>query len=346
MKHFLTTTDYTQKELKEIIKSALTMKKSGWKKTLKGKILSMFFFNPSLRTRLSFIVGMDKLGGLAVDLSSGTGGFPFEFKENAIMDKSTSEHVKEAIPLVSRMSDAIAVRASDLITTSSESVKVPSWDEVKKDTVIQSFAKYAGVPVINMESNVYHPCQGLGDAMTIMEKLGNPKGKKYVLTWAYHPKALPMATPNSQFMAACDLGMQVVVAYPKGWELDEEIISTARVRVNQAGGSLELINSQEEALKGAQVVCAKSWGATKFYGAWDQEKKAKEGLKNWIVSKDKMKLTNNAYFMHCLPVRRNVEVTDDVLDGPSSIVIDEAENRMWIQMAILDYLIGENRSSS
>src|SRR3989338_9320929 len=117
MKHFLTVTDYSQQELMKIIKTALVMKKSGWRKTLKGKILSMFFFNPSLRTRLSFIAAMDKLGGLAVDLSSGSGVYPFEFEENAVMNKSTSEHVKEAIPVVSRISDAVAVRASELVTT-------------------------------------------------------------------------------------------------------------------------------------------------------------------------------------------------------------------------------------
>src|SRR3989338_5733718 len=127
-----------------------------------------------------------------------------------------------------------------------------------------------------------------------------------------------MATANSQFMAASDLGMNVTVVYPKGWELDEQIITTAQNRAKKAGGSLTLSNSQEEAFKGADVICAKSWGAIKFYGAWDKEKKAKENLKNWIVDKDKMKLTNNAYFMHCLPIRRNVEATDEVLDSPSS----------------------------
>lgn len=341
MKHFLAAADYSQKELMKIITTALMMKKSAVRKTLKGKILSMFFFNPSLRTRLSFLAAMDKLGGLAVDLSSGTGGFPLEFEENAVMDKATGEHIKEAAAVVSKMSDAIAVRASDLITTSSESVKVPSWYELKKDTVIHSFAKYAQVPVINMESNVYHPCQGLGDAMTIAEKLGNPKGKKYVLTWAYHPKALPMAVANSQLMSACDLGMQVTVVYPKGWDLDEEIVSRARDRAKSAGGSLTLSNSQQDAFKDAHIVCAKSWGAIKHYGNWDKEDKLKKGLKHWMVDKEKMSLTNNAYFMHCLPVRRNVEVTDEILDSPSSIVIDQAENRMWIQMAILDYLIGK-----
>lgn len=341
MKHFLTTTEYTQKELKKIIQSALNMKKSGWKKTLKGQILSMFFFNPSLRTRLSFIAAMDRLGGLAIDLSSGSGGFPLEFEKNSVMDKNTSEHIKEAAGVVSRMSNAIAVRASDLVTTSSESVSVSSWDEVKKDTILQNFAKYASAPVINMESNVYHPCQGLGDAMTITEKLGNPKGKKYVLTWVNHPKALPMATVNSQFMSACDLGMDVVIVHPKGWELDTGILKVARERAKLASGSLSVTNSQDEAFKDADVICAKSWGAIKNYGNWDKETKTKKNLKHWIVDKAKMALTNDAYFMHCLPVRRNVEVTDEVLDSPASIVIDQAENRMWIQMAILDYLLGE-----
>ncbi len=341
IKHFISTADFTQAELVKIIKAAQVFKTAGGNNDLlKNKILSMFFFNPSLRTRLSFIAGMNKLGGLAIDLSSGSGGYPFEFENNTVMDKTTSEHIKEAAAVVSRMSDAIAVRASDLITTSSESVKVKYWEELKKDTVVQSFAKYSQVPVINMESNVYHPCQGLGDAMTIIEKLGEPKDEKYVLTWAYHPKALPMATANSQFMSACDLGMNVTVAYPEGWELDEQIVSNAHARAKLSGGSLTFTNSQTEAFKDAKVICAKSWGAIKYYGDWDKEKRAKEDFKNWIVDKKKMDLTDNAYFMHCLPVRRNVEVTDEILDSNSSIVIDQAENRMWIQMAILDYLIG------
>lgn len=342
MKHFLNTTDYSQEELMNIVKKALQMKKSGWEKSLQDKILSMFFFNPSLRTRLSFIAAMNKLGGLAVDLSTGTGGFTLEFTENTVMDKSTIEHIKEAVGVVSRLSDAISVRASELVTTSSKSVDVSSWNEAKKDTVIRSFTKYAKVPVVNMESNVYHPCQGLGDAMTIMEKLGNPQGKKYVLTWAYHPKALPMATTNSQFMSACDLGMNVTVVYPEGWELDGEIVDTAKARAKEAGGSLQLVHSQQDAFKDADIICAKSWGALKNYGDWDKEAEMKENLKHWIVDQKKMDLTNNAYFMHCLPVRRNVEVTDEVIDSPSSIVLNQAENRMWIQMAILDYLIAQH----
>jgi len=339
IRHFITTTDFTQQELMKIIKTAQTFKKMGGRSRLKKKILTMFFFNPSLRTRLSFFAAMNRMGGSAIDLMVGSSTFPLEFEENAIMDKNTIEHIKDAASVTSRFCDAIAVRASELVTTSAKSVDVASWEKLKRDVVINGFAKYATVPIINMESNVYHPCQGLGDALTILEKIRNPKGKKYVLTWVYHPKALPMATANSQFMAAIDLGMNVNVVYPKGWELDEQIVTTAQNRAKKAGGSLSLSNSQDEAFKGADVVCAKSWGAIGFYGAWDKEIKAKEGLKNWIVNKDKMKLTNNAYLMHCLPVRRNVEVTDEVLDSPSSIIIDQAGNRMWIQMAILDYLL-------
>jgi N-acetylornithine carbamoyltransferase len=251
------------------------------------------------------------------------------------MDKDTIEHVKEAAGVLSRYCDGIAIRASELITSARDSVKVASWNEAKKDKVIKAFMEYSTVPIINMESNLYHPCQGLGDAMTIKEKLGETKGKKYVLTWVYHPKALPMATPYSEIFSACDLGMDVVVAHPKEWELDPEIINTMEQRVKESGGSISFITDIEDSFKNANIICAKSWGALKFYGNWDEEKKLRDGLRNWIVDKHKMALTNDAYLMHCLPVRRNVEVTDEVIDGKNSIVLDQTENRMWAQMAIL-----------
>lgn len=340
IKHFLNTLDYSQKEIESIVKLALSLKEGKVEKTLSGKILGMLFFNPSLRTRLSFASGMYRLGGIAIDLPINSGeAYPFEFQEGAIMDKDKIEHIKEVAPLISRYCDAIAIRSSDLITSGKESVDVSSWEDLKKDTVLNSFAKYATVPVINMESNVWHPCQGLGDAMTLVEKLKIPKKKKYVLTWSYHPKALPMATPNSQILAACDLGMEVVVAHPKGWELDKSIVNALADRSQSAGGSLKFTNSQEEAFQNADVICAKSWGALQYYGNWSAEKKLREHLKHWIVTKEKMQLTNDAYFMHCLPVRRNVKVTDEVLDSSKSIVIDQAENRMWAQMALLTHLL-------
>ncbi len=338
-KHFYTTLDFSLSEIQYLVDLALTMKAGTIKKSLAGKTLAMLFFNPSLRTRVSFVVAMQKLGGLTIDLPIKE-SYTFEYGNGMIMDKGTIEHVKDAAGVLSRYCDALAIRSSDLITSSSESVAVPNWEFLKKDGVVKSFMKYSRVPVINMESNVYHPCQGLGDAVTIKEKLGKTHGKKYVLTWAYHPKALPMATPNSQILAACDLGMEVVVAHPPGWELDPHIVESISQRAKKNGGSMSFSNSMEEAIQNSQVVCAKSWGALKYYGNWGEEKKLRDQLKHWVVTKEKMSLTDNAIFMHCLPVRRNIEVTDEVLDSKHSVVIDEAENRMWAQMALLQTLLG------
>lgn len=339
-KHFYNTADFTQDEINSLIDLSLAMKKGHVKKSLSGKSLAMLFFNPSLRTRLSFTIAMQKLGGLGVDFPI-KDGYTFEYKLGEIMDKGTIEHVKDATKVISSYCNAIAVRSSELITTSAESVKVQAWSELKKDKTIKSFMEYANVSVISMESNVYHPCQGLGDAMTIKEKLKNPKGKKYTHVWSYHPKALPMSTSNSQILAACDLGMNVMVAHPQGWELDSEILISMQKHAQKAGGNFTVTNSLEEAYKGSSIVCTKSWGALKYYGNWEKEKKVREKNKHWIVDKEKMSKTNNAYFMHCLPVRRNVEVTDEIIDSKNSIVIIEAENRMWAQMAILSSLIAK-----
>lgn len=342
LKHFYTASDFSLDEINNLIDLAIDLKIGRIKKTISGKSLAMLFFNPSLRTRVSFIVAMQKLGGYVIDLPIKEGSYTFEFEKGAVMDGKTIEHVKDGVAVLSGYCDAIAIRASDLITSAKESVKVASWEELKKDKVIKSFMEYSQVPIINMESNVYHPCQGLGDAMTIKEKLGSPKGKKYVLTWVNHPKALPMATPNSEILSACDLGMNVVVAHPKGWELGKHIIENMKKRSHKAGGTLSFTNDMNDGLKDAHIVCAKSWGALKFYGNWEKEQKIRKNLKHWIVDKEKMAKTNNAYFMHCLPVRRNVEVTDEVIDGKNSIVINQAENRLWVQMAILYKLLGES----
>lgn len=341
IKHFYNTADFPQEEIINLIDLAQDLKASKQLVSLMGKSLSLLFFNPSLRTRVSFAVAMQKLGGLALDLPIKEGGsYTFEFEKGVVMNKGTIEHVKEAAGVLSRYCDGIAIRASELITTAKDSVKVASWEEAKKDKVIKTFMEYSSVPVINMESNLYHPCQGLGDAMTIKEKLGDAKGKKYVLTWVNHPKALPMATPHSEILSACDLGMDVVVVYPKGWELDPEVIQLMEQRAQESSGNISITNSMEKGLQDANIVCAKSWGALKYYGNWEEEKKIKEGLIHWIVDQKKMEITNNGYFMHCLPVRRNVEVTDEVIDGKNSIILDQAENRMWAQMAILSKSLG------
>lgn len=334
-KHFINTADFDLDQIRALVDLALEIKRGSLVPRLPGKILATVFFNPSVRTRMSFAAGMLKLGGQAIELAPGSGAWTFEFGEGVVMDGATVEHVKEAAPVLSRYCDALAIRSSELVTTATKSVEVGAWEVSKQDTVVRGFANYATVPVINMESNVYHPCQGLGDALTLKETLGNPQRKKYVLTWAYHPKALPMATPHSQMLAACDMGMDVVVAHPEGWALDSDVMATAAARAAAAGGSLSISHSQEEAFEGAHVICAKSWGALEHYGDWDSEKQLRAGLKHWIVDSDRMARTDNAVFMHCLPVRRNIVVSDAVLDSAASIVVQQAENRMWAQMALL-----------
>ena len=193
----------------------------------------------------------------------------------------------------------------------------------------------ASVPVINLESAMHHPCQAMADMMTIREKLGEGR-KRVVLTWAWHPKALPMAVPNSFALAASQMGHDVVVAQPKDYELDDALIQVSRERAVAAGGSLEVVHDIEKAFDGADVIYAKSWGSKNFYGNSEQDIVKRWNYRNkWIVDDSKMELTNNAIFMHCLPVRRNVIVTDSVIDSPASVVIDEAENRLHVQKAIM-----------
>lgn len=338
-KHFINLADLPLNEVHQLIDFALQVKSGQQHPRLDGKILTTVFFNPSVRTRASFISAMAELGGTTIDISPGQGAWSFEFEEDVVMDGAKVEHIKEAARVLSRYSHALAVRSSELITNAATSVDVEPWTHIKKDEVVSSFVKYATVPVISMESNVYHPCQGLGDAVTLTETLKNPTKKKYVLTWAYHPKALPMATPNSQLLAACDLGMDVVLAHPEGWDLDSDVLNLADERSGEAGGSFRVTHDLDDAYDGAEVICAKSWGAMQHYSDWETETQKRNQLKHWIVDADKMSKTDDAYFMHCLPVRRNVVVTDEVLDSPRSIIIDQAENRKWAQLSLLYHLL-------
>jgi len=340
-RHFLNTADLEQEEFVELVDRALALKQGYWRPSLAGMVMGMLFFNPSLRTKTSLASGVARLGGTTVDLPVGQGTYAFEFRDGVVMDGATQEHIREAAPVLSQYCEALAVRSSELVTRGSAVGDTSAtWAEARQDLVVRSFARHATVPVINLESNSFHPCQGLGDALTLREHFGRPQGKKYVLTWAYHPKPLPTATPHSQLLAACDMGCDVTLAFPEGWDLDDEVVTAARSRAAQAGGSLTLSHDQAAAADGADVICAKSWGALPYYGDWEAEKEIRAMHKNWIVDEALMARTNRGVFMHCLPVRRNVVVTDEVLDGPRSIVVQQAGNRMYAQNALLASLLG------
>src|SRR5207249_3503613 len=214
-----------------------------------------------------------------------------------------------------------------------------NWEEERTDPILNAFAKYSDVPIINLESAMHHPCQALADMMTIRERLGSGR-KKVLLTWAWHPKPLPMAVPNSFALAAAQMGHDLVIAHPPGYELDDELIENMRGQAAGAGGRIMIEHDVDKAFDGVEVVYAKSWGSKSFYGAPEKDiaERAQYRAK-WIVDEEKMAHTNSAIFMHCLPVRRNVIVTDNVIDSSSSVVIDEAENRLHIQKAVLSELM-------
>jgi N-acetylornithine carbamoyltransferase len=331
MKNFLRTSDLTPAELDQLIESALRFKNGkDQSKALDGKSIALVFFNPSLRTRASMQVGIHELGGNAVVLEPGGTSWTLEHRDGVVMDGDKTEHVAEFVRVLGRYCAAIGVRTF---------AALKDWNEERTDPVLNSFAKYSKVPMLNLESAMHHPCQAMADMMTIREKLGKGR-KRVVLTWAWHPKPLPMAVPNSFALAASQMGHNVVVAHPGGYELDEELLETAKKQAEASGGSLEVTNDVDAAFERADAVYAKSWGASQFYGAPEKDVAARaQHRKKWIVAEEKMARTNDAIFMHCLPVRRNVIVTDGVIDSPQSVVICEAENRLHLQKAVLVSLL-------
>jgi N-acetylornithine carbamoyltransferase len=325
--HFLNTIGLSRDQLDELIESALRFKRGDDpSKPLAGKSVALVFFNPSLRTRASMQVGIYELGGNAVVLEPGGTSWTLEHRDGVVMDADKTEHVAEFVRVLERYGVAIGVRTF---------AALKNWQAERTDPVLNAFARYASAPIINLESAMHHPCQSLADMITIQEKLGIGR-KRVVLTWAWHPKALPMAVPNSFALAAAQMGHDLVIAHPAGYELDEELITTSRQIAATAGGNLETTTDIDAAFSDAEVIYAKSWGSKQFYGNSDADVAARAPYRGkWIVDEEKMALTNSAIFMHCLPVRRNVIVTDAVIDSPASVVVDEAENRLHAQKAVL-----------
>lgn len=319
-------------ELDELVSTAVSFKNGemATQQPLAGRSMALVFFNPSLRTRASMQVGIYELGGNAVILEPGGSSWPLEHRDGVVMDGDKTEHVKEFVQVLSRYVSAIGVRTF---------AALKDWETERADPVLGAFETYSSVPVINLESAMHHPCQSMADMMTIREKLGYEK-KKVLLTWAWHPKPLPMAVPNSFALATAQFGHDLIIAHPTGYELDDELVAEIEAHTAENGGSVEVTSDVDEAFDGVDVVYAKSWGSKRFYGAGEKDIEMRSPLReSWIVDEKKMARTNNAIFMHCLPVRRNVIVTDGVIDSPRSVVVDEAENRLHIQKAVMSKVI-------
>jgi N-acetylornithine carbamoyltransferase len=337
MRHLITTQDWPLEDLQAILDVAGDLKRGRLAARLDGATVALVFFNPSLRTRTSFEVGAWQLGAHAVVLEPGRAAWPIEFEDGAVMDGEAEEHVREVAQVLSRYCDCIAVRAFPGFR---------DWSLDRRDLVIRQFARWATVPVINMET-ITHPCQELAHALTLRETLGELRGRKYLLTWTWHPKPLNTAVANSALLIATRLGMDVTLLCPsEAYLLDERYMTAAARNAAESGGALTVSHDIDAAYEGAEVVYAKSWGALAHYGRWDEERPVRDGLRHFMVDGAKMGRTANALFSHCLPVRRNVKVTDEVLDSPRCVAVEEAANRLHVQKALMLELMGASKQAT
>ena len=300
--------------LPELIDETLLLKKDPlvFNELGKNKTIVMLFFNPSLRTRLSTQKAAMNLGMQVMVMNISNDGWVLEFEDGSIMKNTAAEHIKEAAQVVSQYCDILAIRAFASLTNKKEDYE---------EKVIEGFVKYATVPIVSLESATEHPLQALADALTITEHQNKSK-PKVVLSWAPHPKALPQAVANSFVKIMKLKGVDLVVTHPYGYELKEEITTNVTIEYNQ-----------DKAFDNADFIYTKNWSAYKEYG------KVLTKDENWMITQNKMLLTNKAKFMHCLPVRRNVVVTDEVLDGKNSLVIEQANNRTFAAQIILKKLL-------
>jgi N-acetylornithine carbamoyltransferase len=328
---FLSLADLSPGEVSELLDRAGWLERHPEPEALKGKVLALLFFNPSLRTLASFQAGMSRLGGGSFVISPGQGTWVLETRDGVVMDGAAAEHVREAIPVLAGYGDALGIRSFAGGTDLQADLA---------DATFRAMAAVCPVPLINLESAIDHPCQALADWKT-MDDLDLPaRGGKFVLSWAWHPKPLPLAVPAAAVHMAALRGMDVTVLRPDGFALPEPVMARARAAAAISGGSVRETADRGEALSGAHVIYAKSWTSPAHYGDPQAEAAFRAGLRDWCVDDDWFSTAApDCRFMHCLPVRRNVVVRDSVLDGPRSVVVHEARNRMWAQMAVLHRLL-------
>jgi len=338
-KHFLNTNDYTQEEINTILEAAEDLKKKFRARIptpyLRGRTLFMFFYNRSLRTRNSFEAGIYQLGGHAHFLSPQDVYTP-TLPEDMIPYQT--ESIADVARVLSRYGDAIAIRIYG---------DAAKWHIGRGHRVVQEFAKWSSIPVLNMEDDLYHPFQALADILAIKSVAPNPSGKKFVVSYAYSGGLKPLAVPQSCILIGTQFGMDVVLAHPPGFELEDTVIQAARENADRYGGSFEITNDMREAFEGADFVYPKAWSPKKFFPPYSQTvdkegaKEYQNKYKDWICTQELMDLTNKAKYMHCGPADRGQEVVDEVIDNPEySLYFEQAENRLHVQKAVMAMTMG------
>ncbi len=303
-----------------------------WTDAARGRALGLLLFNPSLRTRVSMEMAAAHLGAVATVLTPGQGTWNLEWRDGVRMDGDRAEHVREAVGVLSSYVDALGVRTFASLTDAPAD---------RADAAFRAVVGASSVPVVNLESARWHPCQALADAAALAEHTGGETaGRRFVLTWAPHPNPLPRAVPHSAITMAARLGMEVVVARPDGFALDADVMRLARDLATRAGGSVTETSDQRAALDGAHVVYAKAWAGEAVYADRAAEAADRTAHAGWTVDEAAMGATDDGVFMHCLPVRRGVVVADEVLDGSRTLHRRQAAYRLHAQKAVLEWVWG------
>lgn len=329
-RHLIRLHDLTDSELEEVLELSTRRKLRPGVNELEGRSVGMLFFRGSLRTRASLECAVNGLGAHAVNLTAMSDFWELEERDGSVMDGRSPEHIKDAAAVLSQYVDALAIRPS---------ATGRSWDVDRRDAGISSWARHASVPVLNMESTLWHPMQALADLVTLREHLGTLPGKELAITWVRSPQPASASVVHSLLHAALRFGMKVRLAHPAGFELDEGVLAEAEKLAQKSGGSLEAVSSLEEGVRGAAIVYARSWQSIESYGNPTLAASQRSRATDWMLTESLLGETDEGKVMHAMPVRRNVEITDEVLDGPRSLLVEQAGNRLPSQKALLVHLL-------
>lgn len=327
--HLLRLRDLGSDRIEELVERSLELKGGASPRSLAGKSLGLLFFRGSLRTRTSFEAAVHQLEGRVVHLNA-TDFWDLEAREGTVMDGRAPEHIRDAARVLSSYVDALAIRPE---------VPGQSWEADRRDEGIRAWAEHAQVPVINTESALWHPLQGLADLMTMREALGNLAGKRLAVVWTRSPTPASSSIVHSLLVAAARAGMRVSLAHPAGFGLDDQVLREASDEASTSGAEIASQMSAQEAVEGAHIVYARSWRSIEDYGNPTLAASRRSRTSGWTIDESLMALGDDARLMHAMPVRRNLEVTDEVLDGPRSLLYAQAENRLHSQKALLERLL-------
>lgn len=326
LRHLISLSELDDGVLDEILELSARLKRRAGRGELTGRMVGMLFFRGSLRTRASLETAVLQLGGNVVNLTAMSDFWELEEREGSVMDGRAPEHIKDAAAVLSRYVHALAIRPAPLGS---------SWEVDRRDERIRAWARHATVPVLNMESSLWHPLQSLADLLTLKENLGDLRGQPLAITWVHSPTPASPSAVHSLLQAALRAGMRVRLAHPPGFELDGGVLSEVDELAAASGGTLERDLTLEQAVRGARVVYARSWQSLETYGNATLAASQRSRHTAWRIDEKLLALGADARLMHAMPVRRNVEATDEVLDGKRSLLYEQAANRLPSQMALL-----------